>query len=551
MIDPQSLKKFAMSSHHADTIYPCPFSKGYGIPVKQAWLMLKIFFIYRFISASLFVMLFFLRFGQSSLGTYDAQLYQFTSLGYLGISILNAPFIYRQLLSYTHQAQVFIFTDIVFITLLMHASGGVSSGIGGLLAISIAAGSLLIGGRCALLFAALASLAVLAEEVYAIQTHLFNQASLNYSGLLGISFFAIAFITLILAQRVEQAASLARRHAQTILRLEELNRYIIQHMQSGILIVDAQQFILLSNQSASRLLEIDDIPTHLADVSPMLQQAFLTWNDNQEQDVAIIELPSQAEIHVRFSLLMFDDERLHMLLIEDVSLYNQRLQESKLASLGRLTASIAHEIRNPLSAISHAGQLLSESPVLLPEDTRLTNIIQTHCQRVNSIIEDILKLSRRNPSQKQKINLDEWLPGYVHEQNLYQPSNEVFKLVINQADLHAYIDPGHLKQILDNLCSNALKYGNPEQGPIIIEAENVEGDILLRVIDQGPGIDQSGLTHLFEPFFTTSGQGTGLGLYISRELAELNQAELSYAKYRDQSCFTLSLANADNVVIEL
>ncbi len=540
-----------MPADQADTIFPCPFSKGYGIPSRQAWLLLKIFFIYRFISASLFVMLFFLRFGPSGLGTYDAQLYQLTSLGYLGISLLNAPFIYLRLFSYTHQAQLLIFTDIVFITILMHASGGVSSGIAGLLAISIAAGSLLIGGRCALLFAALASLAVLAEEVYAMQTHVFNQVSLHYSGLLGVTFFAIALITLILAQRVEQSASLARRHAQTILRLEELNRYIIQHLQSGIMIVDAQQFILLNNQSALSLLEIAEKPTHLQDVSPLLQQAFLLWNENQEQNFAIIQLPSRAEIQVRFSLLMFNDERLHMLIIEDIGLYNQRLQASKLASLGRLTASIAHEIRNPLSAISHAGQLLSEASGLKPEDLRLTHIIQTHCLRVNNIIEDILKLSRRNPSQKRKISLDEWLPNYVRDQNLYQGKNETFKLMILQSALNVYIDPGHLKQILDNLCSNALKYGQPERGPIFIEANRSGDNIAIRLMDNGPGIDQTNLPHLFEPFFTTSRQGTGLGLYISRELAELNQAELSYAKYREHPCFTLSLANADNVVIEL
>ncbi|QPK63018.1 PAS domain-containing protein [Methylomonas sp. LL1] len=541
-----------MPPNQADTIYPCPFSKGYGIPTRQAWLLLKIFFIYRFISASLFVMLAFLRFGASSLGTYNAQLYQVTSLAYLAISLLSVPFIFRRWLGYTHLAQLFIFTDIVFITLLMHASGGVGSGVGGLLAISIAAGGLLVGGRCALLFAALASLAVLAEEIFALETHAFDLASLNYSGLLGITFFAIALISVILAQRVEQSASLARRHAQTIIRLEELNRYIIQHLQSGIMIVDAQQFIVLSNQSALRLLGIKQSPTHLADVSALLQQAFLLWNQSPEQDFAIIQLQNGEEIQVRFSLLMVGSERLHMLLFEDIGLYNQRLQQSKLASLGRLTASIAHEIRNPLSAISHAGQLLSESPELKPGDLRLTNIIQTHCQRVNNIIEDILKLSRRNPSQKQRISLDQWLPVFIQEQNLHAAEqSRIFELVFKQQGLNAYADPGHLKQILDNLCVNALKYGKPELGRIVIEADRIQDEPCVRVIDNGPGIDQEGLLHLFEPFFTTSRQGTGLGLYISRELAELNQAQLIYAKYQGKTCFTLSLANADNVVIEI
>ncbi len=541
-----------MPPNQADTIYPCPFSKGYGIPTRQAWLLLKIFFAYRFISASVFVMLFLLGFGASSLGKFDVQLYQFTSFGYLAISLVMGPLIFRRLLDYTHLSQLFIFTDVVFITLLMHASGGVTSGIGALLAVSIAAGGLLVGGRCAILFAALASLAVLTEEAYAIQTHSFNSASLNYSGLLGVSFFTIALLSVILAQRVEQSVSLTKQHEQTIVRLEELNRYIIQHLQSGIMIVDERQFILLSNQSALRLLERVEPAKNLADVSVFLQQAFGMWCDNPDQDFAIIGLPSQEEIQVRFSQLVVDGERLHMLIIEDIALYNQHLQQSKLASLGRLTASIAHEIRNPLSAISHAGQLLSEAPQLNAQEQRLTQIIQNHCQRVNSIIEDILKLSRRNPSQKQKIALEQWLPAYIEEQNQHCPERKaVFELNILDHSLNAYIDPGHLKQILDNLCANARKYGHPEHGNIIVEADCVGDAPCICVIDNGPGIDQDNLQHLFEPFFTTSHQGTGLGLYISRELAELNQAELSYSKRHDKACFTLSLANADHAIIEI
>lgn len=541
-----------MPSKQVDTIYPCPFSKGYGIPTNQAWLLLKIFFIYRFISASSFVILFFLRFGPWSLGMHDAQLYQFASLGYLGISLLILPLIFWRLLSYAHLAQIVIFTDILFIVLLMHASGGVGSGIGGLLAISIAAAGLLIGGRCALLFAALASLAVLAEELYASQTHAFVSASLGYSGLLGVSLFAIALISVILAQRVEQSASLARRHAQTIVRLEELNRYIIQHLQSGIIIVDDRQFIVLSNQSALRLLGLSASPSYLADVSPMLQQAFLLWTENSEQDFAIVQLLHHEEIQVRFSQLTVDDECLHLLLFEDVTFYNQRLQQTKLASLGKLTASIAHEIRNPLSAISHAGQLLSETPDLRPAELRLTEIIQNHCRRVNSIIEDILQLSRRNATQKQKIALDLWLPSFVHEQNLLQSGQgDAFVLALKRDELNVLIDPSHLKQILDNLCANALKYGKPELGAIIIEADRLADQPCIRLIDNGPGIDPEAAKHLFEPFFTTSHQGTGLGLYISKELAELNRAELSYAKYQNKSCFTLVMADAEKVVIEI
>lgn len=535
-----------MSSLQTDTLYPCPFSKDYGISASQAWLLLKIFYIYRVISASVFVMLLWLHVGPTSQEKLNLPLYQFASLGYLAISLLMGFLIFRRVLSYPHLAQYFLFTDIVFITLLMHACGGVTSGIGALLAVSIAAGGLLIGGRCAVVFASLATLAVLAEEAYMMQAQSFNATSLNYSGVLGISFFAIALLSVILAQRVEQSASLARQHAQTIARLEELNRYIIQHLQSGILLVDASQRVVLCNQSALRLLGLTKTPDALAGMSAVLPGVFHDWLEDRSQSFAIVPVEGQEDIQVRFSELSIDGECLYMLLFEDIALHNQRLQQSKLASLGRLTASIAHEIRNPLSAISHAGQLLSEAPDLQPEDKRLTEIIQNHCQRVNAIIEDILKLSRRNRSQEESIPLDRWLTDYVQELNLHHQGR--FQLSILQPQQNACIDARHLKQILDNLCNNALKHSPLEQGPILVE---VDGSPCIRIMDHGNGIAPSHLQHLFEPFFTTSHQGTGLGLYISRELAELNKAELSYARLRNKTCFTLSLVNADHAVIEI
>lgn len=541
-----------MSPSSTDIIYPCPFSKAYGIPTRQAWLLLKIFFIYRFISASLFVMLFYLHVGSSILGNYDARLYQFTSIAYLAISLLAAPFIFRQKMAYTSLSQLSIFTDIVFITLLMHASGGVGSGIGMLLAISIAAGGLLIGGRCALLFAALASLAVLAEQFYSLEIHAFENISLTYSGMLGVSFFSIVLLSYMLTKRSEQSTLLEKQHEKAIARLEELNRYIIQHLQSGIMIVDDQQNIQLCNQSALRLLDLGEPPEHLDAISPDLQVAFGLWHDNPDQDFAIIRRPDAGELQVRFSLLTIHDEPLHMLILEDIALYNQRLQQGKLASLGRLTASIAHEIRNPLGAISHAGQLLSEAPNLQPQDLRLTEIIQNHSRRVNHIIEDILKLSRRNPLQKQRISLDQWLPAYLDEQRLsFGEYAGQLTLDFRTQGLNAYIDPGHLKQILDNLCSNALQYGKPDNGKIMLEVDQQWGAPCIRVIDNGPGVSPENLQHLFEPFFTTSHKGTGLGLYLSRELAELNQAKLSYAKHANRSCFALTLTDADHLTIEI
>ncbi|WP_347987104.1 HAMP domain-containing sensor histidine kinase [Methylomonas sp. AM2-LC] len=540
-----------MSSVSTEIIYPCPLTKAYGIPSRQAWQLLKVFLVYRSIVALLFVCLYFLDVDLTQ-GHSDKQLYQFTCISYLAISILAAFFILRKTLSYPSLAQILIFTDILFIPLLMHACGGINSGIGILLTISLAAGGLLIGGRCAMLLAALASMTVLAEQIYAITTHNFNSNSLTYSGMLGVSFFSVVILSYMLAKRSEHSDQQEKLHSITIARLEELNRYIIQHMQSGIVIIDEQQNIRLSNQSTLRLLNLVSMPTRLAMIDPGLHQAFELWIENPSQNFSFINLTSGKKIQVRFALLNMYNEHLHMLTFEDNALYNQRLQKSKLASLGRLTASIAHEIRNPLGAISHAAQLLPESANLQTQDLRLIEIIQNNTQRVNRIIEAILNLSRRNDLQRQRISLDTWLPDYLDEQaqsnNAYR---DHFDINFKVHGLNVSMDPFHLKQIMDNLCENALRYGKPDTGNILLEVDRINEAPCIKVIDNGPGIAPENLQQLFEPFFTTSHQGTGLGLYISRELAELNQAQLTYSWQATQACFTLTFADADLVVIEL
>jgi two-component system sensor histidine kinase PilS (NtrC family) len=542
-----------MPANTDKTIFPCPFSKGYGIPAKQAWLLLKVFLGYRLLLASLFIALFYSYTDSSLLGAYDSRLFIYSSQSYLILSIISGICIAWRLTNYTTQAQLLIFTDILILTLIMHASGGINSGMGALLAVSIAAGGLLIGGRCAMLFAALASLAVLAEQVVADYTHSFDSTSYANAGMLGASFFTIALLSYILAKRSEQIFQLADQQQQTITKLEDLNKYIIQHLQSGIIITNNRQTIQMANESALRLANLTALPVKLGDISSFLAEAFLIWLSDTEQNLVLLQLPNQSEIHCRFMLLPTGHEFFYMIILEDIALYNQQVQQSKLASLGRLTASIAHEIRNPLGAISHAGQLLFENPLLSAQDRRLTEIIQTHSVRVNHIIEDILQLSRRSDSRREKIHLKPWLDNYLKNFTLEHAIDiSVFKLSYEDECLCAFIDPGHLRQILDNLCRNALKYGQPEAGQITLRTLAMQQGPCIDIIDNGSGISREHQSHLFEPFFTTSSSGTGLGLYISRELAELNQAKLSYYLTDDKrSCFRLCLLNAEQTIIDL
>lgn len=533
-------------------ISPCPFSKGYRIPENLAWSSLRVFFIYRMIFAALFSGLFFTNFGPTMLGRHDPALYAATLGVYLSMLLLGGIALSLRRPEYPVQAQGAIFVDIALITFLMHACGGISSGVGILMAVSVAAGGLLVGGRCAMVFAALASLAILTEAVYSDLANVFD-STYTYAGMLGASFFTISLLSHVLAKRAEQMDQLATNRARAIEQLQELNDYIIQHMQSGIIILGGNGRPRMLNQSARQLFDLTGLPDSIDLISNVLADRFRKWLADPDSDSAVLQGQHDKEIHVNFHTLRASHENFHMIFLEDSALRNQRLQQSKLASLGRLTASIAHEIRNPLSAISHAAQLIAESPNLSEQDRRLTNIIHENSHRMNGMVEDILQLSRRTPSNRERVTLSPWITGYLnrflHEYG--QPESK-FELRRIDENLEVLIDTGHLKQILDNLCLNAIKYGGEDSGKIELRVDRHEDAPCVEVLDHGPGIDPKHTDHLFEPFFTTSPTGTGLGLFISKELAELNQAKLDFhSLVGGGSCFRLSLADANKTVIEI
>jgi two-component system sensor histidine kinase PilS (NtrC family) len=227
---------------------------------------------------------------------------------------------------------------------------------------------------------------------------------------------------------------------------------------------------------------------------------------------------------------------------------NARVQQSKLASLGRLSASIAHEIRNPVGAKSHAGQLLAESLQLSGDEKRLTEIIRTHSERVSHIIDNVLQLSRRESSRPERFQLEPWLEDFAQEfsRTLELQEGELAAASVEQG-LEVRMDPSHLRQVLWNLCDNAVKYAS-ETGGILVELHagrtQRTGQPFLEVLDQGHGVDPTTVDKIFEPFYTDRSGGTGLGLYISRELCELNRATLVY-QGRDQGGSIFRIVFAD------
>jgi two-component system sensor histidine kinase PilS (NtrC family) len=483
-------------------------------------LMVAIFFIGSFLNAS-----------PTFLGQFDDRLFLITAWLYAGFAILCLLMIEQSWLAFRVQVLAEVLVDIFAITVLMHTSGGVNSGLGMLLVVVIAGGSLLTEGRTAFFFAAVASLCILVQVSLADLYRGLPGGNYSHAGMLGISFFATAFLAHTLARRVQASEALAKQRGIHLQYLAQLNAQIVQHIQSGIIVVDIVGRINLFNSAARRLLGLNEQPDGrtLTAVLPELASRVAIWKKSGKATSSLFRSElSEVDIIATFTELNRAGAVSILIMLEDATLTAQRAQQLKLASLGRLTASIAHEIRNPLSAISHAGQLLAESPHISQDDARLTQIIAKNSRRVNTIIENVLQLSRREQANTQTVDLHTWLLSYLDDFIIQQdlnPSDII--LHTHHSDLTICFYPEQLYQVVGNLCENGLRYsrGTPRL-ELTTGISDESSRSYLDIQDKGQGMTQEVKAQIFEPFFTTEFKGTGLGLYLTREICEANQASL-------------------------
>ncbi len=522
------------------------------------WRILVTLNAFRMLVALVLLALFLVSSDPRVFGDRYPTLFAATVVGYLVFASLTALSLRRRWVPISGLSVTQLFVDIVAVTVLLHASGGIGSGLGGLLVVFIGAGSLVLPTQYPAVLAAIATFAILGEQVFS-QAQGF-EAAVNYpaAGILSAIVFALALAAQPLARRIQASEALARKFGVDLKNISELNEYIVQHLRECIIVIDRDDTLRLINSSAIQLLGAPGSSSgkSLEKTSPDLFHYLKRWRSDPEMtshpEFTLITEGDSLRIIAHLAPLDKDAPRRGPVLVflEDVSIMNERVQQSKLASLGRLSASIAHEIRNPVGAMSHAAQLLKESPGLAAEDERLTEIIQTHASRISHIIENVLQLSRRESSRPERLLLHEWLDEFARE---FERTHELQEGELTVAELppglEVRMDRSHLRQILWNLCDNAIKYGS-ETGGIMVELEAGrlpnQGRPYIDVLDRGHGVDPATAEQMFEPFFTARSGGTGLGLYISRELCELNRATLLYLdRPEGGSIFRIVFADPD------
>ncbi|GHD37772.1 sensor protein PilS [Halioglobus pacificus] len=486
-------------------------------------------------------------------GMLNPQLYLGVAVVYLATSIALMGALATQWHNNLSLLFAIFLVDIAAITLLSDASGGMVSGLPVLLIITVAASAVLIPKRTiATLIAALSVLAILADTVRLISTGTLGISALFPAGLLGVLLFGVSLMVQIIAVRLGRVEELARNRAADLYNLQRLNEQIVQHMQTGILLVGSDSKVRVMNKSATNLLAPQRPLTveqgrQLAEYSSDLAYQFEHWRDTGLHRAKPFKITDDTPpVIAHFRQLQPSASGEALVFVEDYTPVTQYAQSLKLTSLGRLTASIAHEIRNPLGAISHAAQLLDESPELADADRRMVNIVMENSVRVNQIVENVMQISRREAPKPEYIQLGEWLQGFVGDylDTLNRPAEVT--LICDYQDLLVEFDPENLRRVLGNLLDNALRHSqlatDKESARIEVNMDFATHQCCIDVIDQGAGVSAADQGRLFEPFFTTVQEGSGMGLYLCKELCEINNAALSYRTTEEgESCFRVAL----------
>lgn len=522
---------------------------GTAISREELWRSLYFFNYYRLILGLLLAFISVTLADSLSLNK-ETQPYFFSvSTVYTLLVLLDFAVIQRRKPTFGWQLALQMGADVVFIPVLVYFSGGSASNLGMLLLVSLVAAGLISRGRITWFYAAIASIGMLLEHAYAVLTRDAAIAQFLPVGILCISYFAVAWLAQAMSRYAVDSEKLAFARGVDLSNMAEANRLMIHDMPDGVLVVDERAMVRQANPSAGRLLGYDfsGADMHaLERCSPLLAALFAAWRQNKALGHEVLRLPGMnAMVRVKFLPVQRQGFWGAVVVLEDLQREQAQAQQVKLAALGRLTANIAHEVRNPLASISYAAELLKEGGEV--DQGRLSQIILDNAARLNRIVQDVMQINRRDRVRAEPITMGAWLSAFVAELvQVEQCSASVIEVSL-QEECEVQFDRGHLEQVLWNLCGNALRYCSGKPGSVQLKTGRLEnGKMALSIVDDGPGVDEESMQKLFEPFFTTSAKGTGLGLYIARELCEANGAVLAY--YRGEqggSCFQIVFGDGE------
>ena len=548
------------------------------LPVPQLRKLGMIYSSYRFIVSLFFMLMVYITVGTDGSPSLPSFLQQTVLSFYVLLSLILLGLFYTVGKHIRRQLAFGLALDVIILSLLLYTAGAPDLQLTMLYMVVVAASFMLLHGSQALIITLLAIIFVIYQQFFYAIANSMSLANLGNALLMSASFLAVGGLSWSISQRLVQLEKVAVRHAKEVERLNTINQEVISQMVNGVIVIDDKQ-VVLANLAAYQLLSIpsrhDNKSKPVAAFEQQLGQQHLQLFNACLSVAAgltrtfIYELPAVANSSIigklRVDIIPLKDDS-KLIILEDLRREQASAQQLKLASLGQLTASIAHEIRNPLAAISQASQLLIEDVIESEMDNdnalnpfannninsqmtgnhELYKMIFSQTKRVNRIIEDVLKLSRQQTANQQTIILADWMPVFLDN---YFKGHDVFLHVLTQPTIS--FDIHQLEQVLINLINNGLRYSSYAHPHAFVEIEIycADNDVIIDVLDGGTGVNADDLSALFNPFFTTEQSGTGLGLYLSQAFCEANQARLLYVPEHQKTCFRLIFPAVHNDIV--
>lgn len=502
--------------------------------------------LYRFIIALSLLLIFYLTGGQVGSDYPQPDAYFYTLIAYTLITFIQGALFRFYPKWITQQLSSLFIIDIIALSFLTYAVGGPNLHLGLLYVVTVFSAAILLHARMSLAMTLLAVIILVYQQIVIV---LFNTNHLNAIGdsiLLAFLFFVVYGIGQIAVRRFQILETITDYQSDILNQLQNINRYILDQVDDGYLVLDENYYVVVSNPAACNFLGIPPLFAHeqlaLAKVQPDLFEILKSTNLQDGEKFNFESQLSTYQIHIRIQRLQIPKQSLILLTLQDAQKLNQHVQQLKLAALGQLSASIAHEIRNPLAAIAQANELFLDSDSV--QQKQLQNMIAKQTRRINSIIEDTLGMARNHGTYPVVIQLTAFLFSLLDE-DLADVKNQI-DLVFSREDLQITFDPSQLRQILINLIRNALRHNAPDAPFVKISVEE-NGDLLwIDIIDYGDGVTKRNISQLFKPFFSTEIKGTGLGLYLSHSLCEANHAKLTYVEQEKGACFRIQCSIKEN-----
>ena len=417
-----------------------------------------------------------------------------------------------------------------------------------LLALPVVMAAILGSRALALGTAALTALMLLGYAAWTVSASAWaNTADMAQAGLTGAGLLMLALLTNQLASRLVREEAVARRSRIEAQVQSLVNNMVIEALPDGVLVVDSTHLVRAANPAARLMLGSDqEVTPHLFSLHDnpawlqLMHIAQLTFADTPVDAAEVIlhhedRMPSRLQVRTQRTPPIGDSGvSLCVMFLQDLREMEARLRTEKLASMGRMSAAVAHEIRNPLAAISQANALLEED-LESPLQRRLTDMVRQNAERLQHIVEDVLNVARvQGPGdalETHALALDEEADTFCGEWAQQHAAGARLRVDLNAPEVQVQFARDHLRRILVNLLDNAARYASAHEGAIQVATHAVRhGPVMLMVWSDGAAMEPAVRRHLFEPFFSSESRSSGLGLFICRELCERLGATIAYER---------------------